>query len=74
MKTSIDIPENDLKEVIKNTGASTKREAILIAVQKFNKQKRLEDLAERLHGSIPDFMTQADLRIMREDITPEKTK
>ena len=48
MKTTIDIPEKDLKEVMKNTGAKTKREAIVTAVQKFNKRKRLEVLAERL--------------------------
>jgi len=74
MKTTIDIPEKDLKEVIKNTGAKTKREAILIAVQKYNKRKRLEELAERLHGSMPDFMTQEDLKIMREDAKWEGMK
>jgi hypothetical protein len=67
MKTTIDIPESDLLEVMKHTGAKTKREAILTAVRKFNKRKRLEILAERLHGSMPNLMTQADLKFMRED-------
>jgi Arc/MetJ family transcription regulator len=74
MKTTIDIPEEDLKEVIKHTGAKTKREAILTAVRKFNKRKRLEVLAERLHGSMPNFMTQEDLKIMREDAKWEGRK
>jgi hypothetical protein len=74
MKTTIDIPEKDLKEVIKNTGAKTKREAIVTAVQKFNKRKRLEALAERLHGSMPGFMTQEDLKVMREDAKWEAAK
>ncbi|MDQ6632168.1 MAG: type II toxin-antitoxin system VapB family antitoxin [Verrucomicrobiota bacterium] len=67
MKTTIDIPNDDLMEVLKNTGAKTKREAILTAVQKFNKLKHLEALAERLHGSMPNFMTQEGLKKMRED-------
>ncbi len=74
MKTTIDIPEEDLREVIKHTGAKTKREAILTAVRKFNKRKRLEALAERLHGSMPNFMTQEDLKIMREDAKWEAPK
>jgi hypothetical protein len=44
------------------------------AVQKFNKRKRLEALAERLHGSMPNFMTQEDLKIMREDAKWEAKK
>ena len=67
MKTTIDIPEKELKEVIKNTGAKTKREAVVTAIQKFNKRKRLEALNARIHGTFKDFMTQADLKIMRED-------
>jgi len=67
MKTTIDIPEKDLKEVIKNTGAKTKREAILTAVRKFNKRKRLQALSNRIHGTFKDFMTQEDLKKMRQD-------
>ncbi|HZF01168.1 MAG TPA: hypothetical protein VE344_04660 [Methylomirabilota bacterium] len=29
--------------------------------------KRLKELSERLRGSLPNFMTQEDLRKMRED-------
>jgi hypothetical protein len=68
MKTTIDIPEKEMREIIKNTGAKTKREAILTAVRKFNKRKRLEELSERLHGSMPNFMTQEDLKILREEV------
>jgi len=67
MKTTIDIPEKVLAEAIKHTGAKTKKAAILTAVEQFNRRKRLEKLSERLHGSMPNFMTQKDLKIMRED-------
>ncbi|HEV2437499.1 MAG TPA: type II toxin-antitoxin system VapB family antitoxin [Verrucomicrobiae bacterium] len=67
MKTTIDIPEKLLAETIKHTGARTKREAVVTAVGEFNRRRRLEALAERLQGSCPDFMTQTNLRRMRED-------
>ena len=74
MKTTIDIPGSDLREIMKYTGAKTKREAVVTAVRRFNKRKRLEALAERLHGSMPDFMTQEDLKNMREDAKWEAMK
>jgi Arc/MetJ family transcription regulator len=74
MKTTIDIPETLLAETIKHTGAKTKREAVVTAVSEFNRRQRLEELAERLQGSCPDFMTQADLRRMREDHKWEKSR
>jgi hypothetical protein len=36
-------------------------------VDEFNRRRRLEELAERLHGSCPDFMSQADLQRTRQD-------
>ncbi|HZV36589.1 MAG TPA: DUF2191 domain-containing protein [Verrucomicrobiae bacterium] len=74
MKVTIDIPTKELNQAIKNTGAKTRGEAILIAVQKYNKLQRLKALSERLQGSCPDFMTQEDLKIMREDAKWEAMK
>jgi hypothetical protein len=36
--------------------------------------KRLAALSERLHGSFKDFMTQEDLKVMREDAKWESSK
>jgi Arc/MetJ family transcription regulator len=66
MKTTVDIPENELQEAMRHTGARTKREAVVIAVVELNRRRRLQTLAERF-GSLPDFMTQAELRRMREE-------
>jgi len=74
MKTTIDIPEKSLKEAIKHTGAKTKRDAVVTAVEEFNRRRRLEEMAQRLHGSMPNFMTQEDLKAMREDDKWEKAK
>jgi Arc/MetJ family transcription regulator len=67
MKTTIDIPDKLLLEAIRRTGAKTKRDAIVTAVNEFNRRRRLEEMAERLHGSCPNFMTQDDLDRMRKD-------
>lgn len=64
MKTTIDIPEEELAEVIRHTRAKTKREAVLTAIAEFNRRKRLERLVGRA-GRSRDFMTQEDLRDMR---------
>jgi len=48
------------------TGASTKREAIVTAVERFNRLKRLERLNARVHGQFKDFMTLDELKVMRE--------
>lgn len=74
MKTTIDIPDKVLKEAIKHTGAKTKRDAVVTAVEEFNRRRRHEDMAQRLHGSMPNFMTQEDLKTMREDNKWEKAK
>ena len=67
MKTTIDIPDKSLQEAIRHTGAKTKRDAVVTAVEEFNRRHRLEEMAERLHGSCPDFMSQEDLKQMRQD-------
>jgi Arc/MetJ family transcription regulator len=65
MKTTIDIPEDLMEEAMKFTGAKTKREAVVTAVNRFNHLKRLEKLNARVRGQFRDFMTQADLKAMR---------
>ena len=66
MKTTIDIPDKALREVMRNTGAATKREAVVTAIEAFNRQRRLEQLVKQF-GTCTDFMTQDDLGRMRND-------
>ena len=73
MKTTIDIPYDDLKEAIKYTGAKTKRDAVVYALKDFNRRRRLAKLAKML-GTFKDFMTQDELKTMREDKKWEKRK
>ena len=66
MKTSIDIPEEELLQAMRFTGARTKKDAVVYALKDFNRRKRLAKIAEKL-GTFDDFITQDQLRIMRED-------
>ena len=62
---TVDIPALVLKEAMKFTDTKTRHEAVIVAVKEFNRRHRLAALAERLHGSCPDFMTQAELKAIR---------
>ena len=65
MKTSVDIPDKALRNLLKHTGAKTKREAILAAISDFNRRRELQKLSKHL-GSFTHFMSQSDLAQMRE--------
>jgi Arc/MetJ family transcription regulator len=65
MKTTIDIPEKALKEVMRHTGAATKREAVVTAIDEYNRRRRLDQLAKKF-GTFTDFMTHGDLARRRD--------
>jgi len=46
MKTTIDIPDRALADAMRFTGAKTKREAVVKALEEFNRQQRVKDLVE----------------------------
>ncbi len=66
MKTTIDIPEKALREVMRNTGAATKREAVVAAIDEYNRRRRLEQLLKDV-GTMKNFMTQDELARSRRD-------
>ena len=61
MKTTVDIPENELSDAIRFTGAKTKREAVVTAIVDFNRRRRIAELANYA-GSCPGLMTVDELR------------
>jgi hypothetical protein len=65
MKTTIDIPEEELEEALRHTKAKTKTEAVTLAVADYNRRQRLARLASRM-GTFADMLTKADLKQMRE--------
>jgi Arc/MetJ family transcription regulator len=64
MKTTVDIPERLLKEAMRNTKASTKRDAVVTALENYNRRCRLRRLADSM-GKSDTFMTHEELMEMR---------
>ena len=65
MKTTIDIPDKVLKEAMRNSKSSTKREAVVTAIEEYNRRFRLRRLADSF-GKSTTFMTHDELMAMRE--------
>lgn len=60
MKTTIDIPENSLADAMRFTGAKTKRDAVVMAIEDFNRRRKVEDFL-KLAGGFPDFPTNDEI-------------
>ena len=65
MKTTVDIPDEVLKELIKNSKTKVKKDAILCAVQEFNQRRKLERLATQL-GTFADLISKQELLRLRK--------
>ncbi len=48
MKTTIDIPEQALADAMRFTGAKTKREAVVKAIEDYNRQQKVKQLISSL--------------------------
>ncbi len=64
MKTSLDIPERELKDVLRFTKAKTKKDAIITAVREYNQRQRIIALSKHA-GKSKTFMTLDELMKMR---------
>ena len=64
MKTTVDIPDRELEDAIRFTNAKTKREAIVGAIEDFNRRMRLAALT-RFAGTCPDLIAPDELQTAR---------
>jgi Arc/MetJ family transcription regulator len=69
MRTTIDLPQDVLREAMEATGAKTKREAVLRALEEMNRRARLARLADEL-GDSDTFMSYEELMERRAVETP----
>jgi Arc/MetJ family transcription regulator len=60
MKTTVDIPEKELEEAMRFTGAKTKREAIVKALEEFNRRRRVTELVKHL-GTFRSLATNEEI-------------
>lgn len=65
MKTSLDIPDKELKDVLRFTKAKTKREAIVTAVMEYNRRQRMASLT-KYSGTSGTMMTNDEIEALEE--------
>ena len=66
MKTTVDIPDELLREAMELTGARTKREAIVTAVRDYTDRRKMAGLVRHL-GTCDALMTAAELEQLRSE-------
>jgi hypothetical protein len=74
MKTTIDIPDQQLKEAMRHSKAHTKREAVLAAIEEYNRRHRMAALIS-LSGTCTELLTNDELEaIEMRSAVERKTK
>jgi Arc/MetJ family transcription regulator len=64
MKTTIDIPDDVLKEAMKHSQAATKREAVVTALEEYNRRRRMVRLLKHF-GTSEGFFSPEELEQLR---------
>lgn len=65
MKTSLDIPDKELRDVVRFSKAKTKREAILTAIAEYNRRNRMAGLI-KYSGKFTSMMTNEEIEALEE--------
>jgi hypothetical protein len=65
MKTTVDIPDAELNDVVKFTRAKMKREAIVTAITDFNRRRRMAALV-RHSGTFRSLPTNEEIEAIEE--------
>jgi len=66
VKTTIDIPDDELKDAIRFTGAKTKRDAVVTALVDFNRRKRMAELVQ-YSGTFTGMMSNEEIEQMERE-------
>jgi Arc/MetJ family transcription regulator len=66
MKTLIDIPDDVMKELLKESKAKTKKAAVILAIREYINMRKREKLISMM-GKYDFGYTQEDLEKMRAD-------
>jgi Arc/MetJ family transcription regulator len=64
MKTTVDIPDLVLQEAMRFTKAQSKREAIVTAMEDFNRRKRIAALTKHA-GTCAGFLSADEIQALR---------
>jgi hypothetical protein len=67
MKTTVDIPEKELRDVIRFTKAKTKRDAIVHVIEEFNRRQRMAELVKHAGTFDERFPTNEQIEAVDAD-------
>ena len=73
LKTTIDIPEEALKDAMRCANVKTKRAAILAALEDYNRRRQMAELVA-FSGTCKDLVTFDELMETRERDLPKASK
>jgi Arc/MetJ family transcription regulator len=71
MKTTIDIPENELRDAMRFTRATTKREAVVKVLEEFNRRRRMAELVKHAGTFGDQFPTNDEIEAV--DVKRDRT-
>ena len=63
-KTTVDIPDNILNEVLLYSKKRSKKDAIIVAMSEYIQKKKMEEFASKL-GTLENFITNTELQKLR---------
>lgn len=64
MKTTIDIPEDELRDAMRFTRATTKREAVVKVLEEFNRRRRMAELVKHAGTFSDQFPTNDQIEVV----------
>jgi len=65
MKTTVDIPDDELRDLVGFTRARTKRQAIVTAIEEFNRRQRMAALV-RHSGAFRSLLPNDQIEALEE--------
>ncbi|HMP76155.1 MAG TPA: type II toxin-antitoxin system VapB family antitoxin [Kiritimatiellia bacterium] len=65
MKTTVDIPEKELLDAMRFTGAKTKKDAVTEAIADYNRRRRMARLVEH-SGAFTSMKTNEEIEGLEE--------
>ncbi len=66
MRTMVDIPDNILEEAMRHSGAATKRDAVVVVLEDYNRRHRMDE-ARKFLGTFNDFISLHELKSARNN-------
>lgn len=73
MKTSVEIPDASLRELLKLTKAKTKREAIVTAIDDYNRRRRMAALVKH-SGTFRSLMSNEEIEALERREAPHASR